>query len=61
MSNDPWTADEPQPGAFDAVLATIDSTHVEHHEGDAHATLRILVSIEGEDVRRLERICRGAR
>jgi hypothetical protein len=56
MSRDPWTADDPQPGDFDAVLATIDSEYVERHAGDPSATLRILVSVEGEDARRLERI-----
>jgi len=47
MGNDPWTADDLQPGEFDAVLAMIDSTYVEHREGDPDATLRILVSVEG--------------
>jgi hypothetical protein len=56
MTSDPWTADDPQPGDFDAVLATIESKYVERHEGDPTATLRILVSVEGEDARRLERI-----
>jgi hypothetical protein len=56
MDTDPWTADDPQPGDFDAVLATIESQYVERHQGDPTATLRILVSIEGEDARRLERI-----
>jgi hypothetical protein len=56
MSTDPWTADDPQPGDFDAVLTTIDSGYTEHHEGDPTATLRILVSVEGEDALRLERI-----
>jgi hypothetical protein len=56
MSSDPWTSDDPQPGAFDAVLTTIESEYVEGHEGDPSATLRILVSVEGEDARRLERI-----
>jgi hypothetical protein len=60
MSSDPWTADDPQPGDFDAVLATIDAAYVERHDGDPNATLRILVSVEGEDARRLERIA-GAR
>jgi hypothetical protein len=56
MSSDPWTADDPQPGDFDAVLAAIDATYVERHNGDPGATLRILVSVEGEDAQRLERI-----
>jgi hypothetical protein len=60
MDTDPWTADDPQPGDFDALLATIDSEYVERHAGDPTATLRILVSVEGEDARRLERIA-GAR
>jgi len=56
MSTAPWTSEDPQPGDFDAVLATIESEYVERHEGDPNATLRILVSVEGEDARRLERI-----
>jgi hypothetical protein len=56
MSSDPWTADDPQPGDFDALLATIDSEYVKRHTGDPTATLRILVSVEGEDGRRLERL-----
>ncbi len=56
MSSDPWTADDPQPGDFDAVVASIDPSFVERHEGDPSATLRVLVSVEGEDVRRLERL-----
>ncbi len=56
MRTDPWTADDPQPGDFDAVLATIDSAYVERHDGHPQATLRILVSVEGDDARRLERI-----
>jgi hypothetical protein len=56
MSNDPWTTDDPQPGEFDAVLANIDRQYVERHEGDQNARVRILVSVEGDDVQRLESI-----
>ena len=56
MSTNPWTADDPQPGDFDDVLASIDPKYVEHRDGDPTATLRILVSVEGEDALRLERI-----
>jgi hypothetical protein len=56
MSTDPWTADDPQPGEFDAVLAHIDPQYVERHAGDQDARVRILVSVEGDDVERLERI-----
>lgn len=60
MSTDPWTTDDPQPRDFDAVLATIDPEHVEHRDGDPTATLRILVSVEGEDARRLERLAEAS-
>ncbi len=56
MSNDPWTDPDPQPGIFDADLATLDPRYVAHHEGNPDAKLLITVSVEGEDVRRLERI-----
>jgi hypothetical protein len=52
----PWTDPDPQPGDFDAEFATIDSKDVEPHDGHPEAKLRILVSVEGEDARRLERI-----
>jgi hypothetical protein len=60
MSTDPWTNPDPQPEDFDAELATIDPSQVEAHEGDPDATLRILVSVEGEDARRLERIAEAS-
>ncbi len=56
MSEDPWTDPDPQPGALDAELATIDPRYIEAHMGSADAKLRILVSVEGEDAKRLERI-----
>jgi hypothetical protein len=59
MAKDPWTDPDPQPGDFDAELALLDSSAIEHHDGDPSATLRILVSILGEDASRLERIARA--
>jgi hypothetical protein len=56
MTQTPWTDLEPQPGDFDADLATIDPRFVEMHRGDPTAKVRIVLSIEGEDARRLERI-----
>jgi len=56
MSTDPWTSPEPTPGDFDAELATLDPRYVERHEGDKDAKLMILVGVEGEDAKRLERI-----
>lgn len=58
-TSDPWTADDPRPGHFDEMLASIVAGHVEVHEGDPDARLRILVSVEGEDAQRLQRIAQG--
>lgn len=58
MTQTPWTDLEPQPGDFDAGLATIDPRFVEMQRGDPNAKVRIVLSIEGEDARRLERISR---
>jgi hypothetical protein len=60
MSRDPWTDPGPQPGDFDAELATLDERAFEYHEGHPGAKLRVLISVAGEDVLRLERIA-GAR
>ena len=60
MPSDPWTDTDPGRGDFDAELASIDSRYVETHEGDPDARLRILVSVEGDDAERLDRIA-GAR
>ena len=57
MSTDPWTADDPQPGDFDGVLADVE---VERYGGDPDAVLRVLVSLEGEDARRLERMAQAS-
>jgi hypothetical protein len=54
--NDPWTNRDPEPGDFDADLATIDPRFVEVHDGDSDVTLRIVLSIEGADAERRERI-----
>jgi hypothetical protein len=59
MSKDPWTDPDPQPGDFDADLVDIDSRFVESHAGDPDAKLRLLISVEGEDVARLERIAQA--
>ena len=59
MSSDPWTDPDPQPGDFDAELARLDESAFEYHEGRPGAKLRILISVEGEDVLRLERIAQA--
>jgi hypothetical protein len=63
MTLDPWTDPDPQPGDFDAELAKLDPRYVEHHDGDPDAKLIVVVGVEGEDAKRLERIAeaRGQR
>lgn len=63
MNKDPWTDPDPQPGDFDAEIARADPEQVETHPGNPGAKLRILVSVEGDDAKRLERIAaaRGER
>lgn len=56
MSPTPWTDLEPQPGDFDADLATIDPRFVEVHRRDPNAKVRIVLSVEGKDAERLERL-----
>ncbi len=56
MTSDPWTDPDPEPGDFDADLARIAPELVESSDGNAAAVLRIIVSVQGEDARRLERI-----
>jgi hypothetical protein len=56
MGKDPWTDTDPQPGDFDAALDRASSDQIEIHEGNPKAKLSILVSVEGDDAKRLERI-----
>lgn len=56
MSADPWTDPDPKPGDFDADLTKLDPRYVEVREGDPDAKLIVLVGVEGEDAKRLERI-----
>jgi hypothetical protein len=55
MGKDPWTDPDPQPGDFDAELDRA-RPQIEIHEGNPNAKLSILVSVEGDDAKRLERI-----
>jgi hypothetical protein len=63
MDKDPWTDPDPQPGDFDAEIARAEPDQLEVHEGNPDAKLSILVSVEGDDAKRLERIAaaRGER
>jgi len=56
MAREPWIDADPQPGDFDAELDRARPDQIEIHEGNPDAKLSILVSIEGDDAKRLERI-----
>jgi hypothetical protein len=59
MTRDPWTDPDPQPGDFDADLADIDPRYVDSSPGHPDAKLRMLITVEGEDALRLERIAQA--
>lgn len=56
MTEDPWTAPDPQPGDFDDDLAAIDPRDVRVVAAGSGGQVTIVVSVEGEDAKRLERI-----
>jgi hypothetical protein len=56
MPKDPWTDPDPRPGDFDAELGRARPDQIEMHKGDPDAKLSILVSVEGDDAKRLEQI-----
>jgi hypothetical protein len=49
----------PSPATSDCALVTIDPRHVELHDGSPSAGVRITVSVEGKDAKRLARLRRG--
>lgn len=63
MAKDPWTDPDPQPGDFDAELAAIDPRDVQIVERHSGTKVTIVVSVEGEDATRLQRLAdaRGQR
>jgi len=63
MTKNPWTDPDPQPGDFDAEVAAIDPRDVQVVEPGSGTRVTIVVSVEGEDAKRLERIAsaRGQR
>jgi hypothetical protein len=56
MGKDPWTDPDPQPGDFDAALERVQPDQIEIQEGSPNARLTILISVEGDDAKRLEQI-----
>jgi hypothetical protein len=56
MPHDPWTDPDPQPGAFDADLTSIDPRYVDAHVGSPDAKLTIVVGVEDDDAERLQQL-----
>jgi hypothetical protein len=56
MTKDPWTDPDPQQGDFDDELDAIDPRDVQVVDAGSGGHVMIVVSVEGEDARRLERI-----
>jgi hypothetical protein len=56
MAKDPWIDPDPQPGDFDDELDAIDPREVQVVEAGSGGKVTIVVSVEGEDAKRLERI-----
>jgi hypothetical protein len=56
MSNDPWNKPHPQPGDFDDELEAVDPRDVQVVEAGSGGKMTIVVSVEGEDAKHLERI-----
>jgi hypothetical protein len=56
MKRDPWTDPDPQPGDFDDELAAVDPRDVQIVEAGSGGKVTIVVSVEGDDAKRLEAI-----
>lgn len=56
MRKDPWTDPDPQPGDFDQELAALDPREIQVVEAGSDAKVTLVVSLEGEDASRLERL-----
>jgi hypothetical protein len=56
MPKDPWTDPDPQPGDFDDELDAVDPRDVQVVEAGSGGKVKIVVSVEGDDAKRLERL-----
>jgi hypothetical protein len=56
MAKDPWADPDPEPAEFDDELDAIDPRDVQVVEAGSGGKVTIVVSVEGEDAKRLERI-----
>jgi hypothetical protein len=63
MKKNVWSDPDPQPGDFDGALVAVDPRDVQVVDADSGGRVTIVVSVEGEDAKRLERIAaeRGQR
>ena len=59
MTKNPWTDPDPQPGDFDAELERLGADAFEYHEGGTPATVRIVVSLRGDDALRLAELAQA--
>ena len=55
-AKNPWTDPDPQSGDFDAEVERARPDQIGIHKGDPDARLSIVVNVEGDDAKRLERI-----
>jgi hypothetical protein len=58
MEKNTWTDPDPQPGDFDEDLAAIDPRDLQVVEAGSGGKVTIVVSVEGEDAKRLERLAK---
>lgn len=56
MAKDPWTDPDPQPGDFDDELDALDPRDVQVVEAGSGGKVKIVISVEGDDATRLERL-----
>ncbi len=56
MAQSPLNHPCPQPGDFDAELDRVEAGEIETHEGRPVPKPSVLVSLEGDDAKRLQRI-----
>ena len=58
MADNPWTSREPQPGDFDRFLDSVDPADrdfVQVHEGRPNSSVRLMVSLGGDDAELLQK------
>ncbi len=56
MPDSVWTSEDPQRGDLDDVLDTLDPEFIEDHPGNPDVVVRMVVELDEEDTRRIERI-----